>query len=108
MGELKKLVEGKVKYVGLSEACASRAHTVHPITAVQNVWSLWTRDLEDEIVPTCKLGIGIVTYSPIGKGFLAQGPKLLENIPKNDYSQVCGLFTINRPVDGSYGNRSGM
>ncbi|KAI3683742.1 hypothetical protein L1987_84256 [Smallanthus sonchifolius] len=59
MGEVKKLVEeGKVKYVGLSEACAStirRAHAVHPITAVQNEWSLWTRDLEDEIVPTCRM-----------------------------------------------------
>ena len=58
MGELKKLVEeGKVKYIGLSEACAStirRAHAVHPITAVQNEWSLWSRDLEDEIVPTCR------------------------------------------------------
>ncbi|XP_076901181.1 putative aldo-keto reductase 5 isoform X3 [Bidens hawaiensis] len=89
MGELKKLVEeGKVKYIGLSEACAStirRAHTVHPITAVQNEWSLWTRDLEDEIIPTCReLGIGIVSYSPIGKGFLAQGPKLLENLPEID------------------------
>ena len=58
MGEIKKLVEeGKVKYVGLSEASAStirRAHAVHPITAVQNEWSIWTRDLEDEIVPTCR------------------------------------------------------
>lgn len=59
MGELKKLVEeGKIKYVGLSEACAvtiRRAHAVHPITAVQMEWSLWTRDLEEEIVPTCRL-----------------------------------------------------
>ncbi|KAJ0555304.1 putative perakine reductase [Helianthus annuus] len=58
MGELKKLVEeGKVKYVGLSEVCAStirRAHAVHPIIAVQNEWSLWSRDLEDEIIPTCR------------------------------------------------------
>ncbi|KAI3818629.1 hypothetical protein L1987_12444 [Smallanthus sonchifolius] len=58
MGELKKLVdEGKVKYVGLSEASAStirRAHAVHPITAIQTKWSLWSRDLEDEIVPTCR------------------------------------------------------
>ncbi|MCE0481068.1 hypothetical protein HAX54_038465 [Datura stramonium] len=65
MGELKKLVEeGKIKYIGLSEACAStirRAHAVHPITAVQMEWSLWTRDLEEEVVPTCReLGIGIV------------------------------------------------
>ena len=58
MGELKKLVEErKVKYIGLSEACAStirRAHAIHPITAVQNEWSLWSRDIEDEIVPTCR------------------------------------------------------
>ena len=58
MGELKKLVEeGKIKYIGLSEASAStirRAHAVHPITAVQLEWSLWTRDVEEEIVPTCR------------------------------------------------------
>lgn len=58
MGELKKLVEeGKVKYVGLSEASAStirRAHAVHPLTAVQNEWSIWSRDLEEDIVPTCR------------------------------------------------------
>uniref|UniRef100_M1A872 Aldo/keto reductase AKR n=2 Tax=Solanum TaxID=4107 RepID=M1A872_SOLTU len=58
MGELKKLVEeGKIKYIGLSEACAAtirRAHAMHPITAVQMEWSLWTRDLEEEIVPTCR------------------------------------------------------
>ncbi|KAI3470104.1 hypothetical protein Pfo_026767 [Paulownia fortunei] len=58
MGELKKLAEeGKIKYVGLSEASAStirRARAVHPITAVQNEWSLWSRDLEEEIVPTCR------------------------------------------------------
>ena len=58
MGELKKLVEeGKIKYIGLSEASAStirRAHAVHPITAVQLEWSLWARDVEEEIVPTCR------------------------------------------------------
>ncbi|KAK4483369.1 hypothetical protein RD792_010555 [Penstemon davidsonii] len=89
MGELKKLVEeGKIKYVGLSEACAStirRAHSVHPITAVQNEWSLWSRDLEEEIVPTCReLGIGIVPYSPLGRGFFSQGPKLIQNLTEND------------------------
>lgn len=58
MGELKKLLdEGKIKYVGLSEASAStikRAHAVHPITAVQLEWSLWTRDAEEVIIPTCR------------------------------------------------------
>lgn len=75
VGAMKELVEaGKVKYLGLSEASASdirRAHAVHPITAVQLEWSLWVRDVEDEIIPTCReLGIGIVCYSPLGRGFL--------------------------------------
>ncbi|CAA0305306.1 unnamed protein product [Arabidopsis thaliana] len=80
IGELKKLVEeGKIKYIGLSEASAStirRAHAVHPITAVQIEWSLWSRDVEEDIIPTCReLGIGIVAYSPLGRGFLASGPR---------------------------------
>ncbi|KAE9611982.1 hypothetical protein Lal_00048888 [Lupinus albus] len=74
VSELKKLVEeGKVRYIGLSEASADtirRAHAVHPITAVQIEWSLWTRDIEEEIIPLCReLGIGIVPYSPLGRGF---------------------------------------
>ncbi|WVZ04698.1 hypothetical protein V8G54_018044 [Vigna mungo] len=76
VGELKKLVEeGKIKYIGLSEASAStirRAHAVHPITAVQLEWSLW------------ELGIGIVAYSPLGRGFLSSGSKLLENFAPDD------------------------
>ncbi|XP_075085304.1 putative aldo-keto reductase 2 isoform X1 [Nicotiana tabacum] len=90
MGELKKLVEeGKIKYIGLSEACAStirRAHAVHPITAVQMEWSLWTRDLEEEVVPTCRqLGIGVVPYSPLGRGFFSAGAKLIENLSEDDF-----------------------
>ncbi|KAF3967551.1 hypothetical protein CMV_008454 [Castanea mollissima] len=74
VGELKKLVEeGKVKYIGLSEASPDtirRAHAVHPITALQMEWSLWTHDIEEEIIPLCReLGIGIVPYSPLGRGF---------------------------------------
>ncbi|XLT06987.1 hypothetical protein HN51_045736, partial [Arachis hypogaea] len=73
MGELKKLVkEGKVKYIGLSEASSDtikRAHAVHPITAVQMEWSLWTQ-----------LGIGIVPYSPLGRGFFG-GKGVVENLP---------------------------
>ncbi|XP_024005451.1 probable aldo-keto reductase 4 isoform X2 [Eutrema salsugineum] len=93
MGELKKLVEErKIKYIGLSEASAStirRAHAVHPVTAVQLEWSLWTRDVEEEIIPTCReLGIGIVAYSPLGRGFFASGPKLLENLDNNDYRKA--------------------
>ncbi|KAL8486958.1 hypothetical protein ACS0TY_023594 [Phlomoides rotata] len=98
MGELKKLVEeGKIKYVGLSEASPStirRAHAVHPITAVQNEWSLSSRDLEEEIIPTCReLGIGIVTYSPLGHGFLSSGPKLMENLSEGDSRKNIPRFT---------------
>ncbi|XP_056167063.1 probable aldo-keto reductase 2 [Syzygium oleosum] len=90
MGELKKLIEeGKIKYIGLCEASAStirKAHAVHPITAVQLEWSLWARDGEAEIIPTCReLGIGIVAYSPLGRGFLSAGSKFSEN-PYEDYS----------------------
>ncbi|KAF3457351.1 hypothetical protein FNV43_RR02008 [Rhamnella rubrinervis] len=89
VGELKKLVEeAKIKYIGLSEASAAtirRAHAVHPITAVQLEWSLWSRDVEEDIIPTCReLGIGIVAYSPLGRGFLSSGPKLLEELSKED------------------------
>ncbi|RDX77968.1 putative aldo-keto reductase 1, partial [Mucuna pruriens] len=85
VGELKKLVEeGKVRYIGLSEASPDtiiRAHAVHPITAVQIEWSLWTRDIEEEIVPLCReLGIGIVPYSPLGRGFFG-GKGVVENVP---------------------------
>ncbi|XP_057957938.1 probable aldo-keto reductase 2 [Malania oleifera] len=97
MGELKKLVEeGKIKYVGLSEACAStirRAHAVHPITAVQLEWSLWQREVEEEIIPTCReLGIGIVPFSPLGKGFLSYGPKLVESMAKDDFRRSVPRF----------------
>ncbi|GMH08071.1 hypothetical protein Nepgr_009911 [Nepenthes gracilis] len=97
MGELKKLVEeGKIKYIGLSEASAStirRAHAVHSITAVQLEWSLWSRDVEEEIVPTCReLGIGIVTYSPLGRGFLSYGPKMVEKFTKDDFRQYLPRF----------------
>ncbi|MEV8437155.1 aldo/keto reductase [Actinosynnema sp. NPDC051121] len=75
VGAMAELVaEGKVRHIGLSEAGAEtirRAHAVHPVAAVQTEWSLWSRDIEDEIVPTCReLGIGIVAYSPLGRGFL--------------------------------------
>ncbi|XP_057527702.1 probable aldo-keto reductase 4 [Amaranthus tricolor] len=97
IGELKKLVaEGKIKYIGLSEASAStikRAHAIHPITAVQLEWSLWTRDVEEEIVPTCRdLGIGIVAYSPLGRGFLSYGPKIVDNFTKEDRRQSFPRF----------------
>ncbi|GGO51351.1 MULTISPECIES: aldo/keto reductase [Streptomyces] len=75
VGAMAELVAaGKVRHLGLSEASARtirRAHAVHPIAALQSEWSLWTRDLEDEIAPVCReLGIGIVPFSPLGRGFL--------------------------------------
>ncbi|XP_054820221.1 probable aldo-keto reductase 2 [Prosopis cineraria] len=97
VGELKKLVEeGKIKYIGLSEASAStirRAHAVHPITAVQLEWSLWSRDVEEEIVPACReLGIGIVAYSPLGRGFFSSGTKLIENLTQDDFRKHLPRF----------------
>ncbi|KAJ4716549.1 NAD(P)-linked oxidoreductase superfamily protein [Melia azedarach] len=97
IGELKKLIdEGKIKYIGLSEACAStirRAHAVHPITAVQLEWSLWSRDVEADIIPTCReLGIGIVAYSPLGQGFFASGPKLVESFTEGDFRKSLPRF----------------
>jgi aryl-alcohol dehydrogenase-like predicted oxidoreductase len=76
VGAMAELVEaGKVRHIGLSEAAPEtirRANAVHPITAVQTEYSLWSRDPEAEILPTCReLGIGFVPYSPLGRGFLA-------------------------------------
>ncbi|KAK3143143.1 hypothetical protein QOZ80_4BG0358960 [Eleusine coracana subsp. coracana] len=95
--ELKKLVEeGKIKYIGLSEASAStirRAHAVHPITAVQLEWSLWSRDVEADIIPTCReLGIGIVAYSPLGRGFLSSGPKIVDTLSDQDFRKDLPRF----------------
>jgi aryl-alcohol dehydrogenase-like predicted oxidoreductase len=75
VGAMAELVQqGKVRHIGLSEAAPEtirRAHAVHPITAVQTEYSLWTRDPEPEVLPTCReLGIGFVPYSPLGRGFL--------------------------------------
>ncbi|POO02082.1 Aldo/keto reductase/potassium channel subunit beta [Trema orientale] len=89
IGELKKLVEeGKIKYIGLSEASADtirRAHKVHPITALQMEYSLWTREIEEEIIPLCReLGIGIVAYSPLGLGFFG-GKAMVESLPTETF-----------------------
>ncbi|KAK2998669.1 hypothetical protein RJ639_021029 [Escallonia herrerae] len=97
MGELRKLVEeGKIKFIGLSEASAStirRAHAVHPLSAVQLEWSLWTRDVEAEIIPTCReLGIGIVAYSPLGRGFLSSGPQLVGSLLDDDFRKNLPRF----------------
>ncbi|XP_059649351.1 perakine reductase-like [Cornus florida] len=97
MGELKKLVEeGKIKYIGLSEASPNtirRAHAVHPITALQMEYSLWSRDIEQEIIPVCReLGIGIVPYCPIGRGFFA-GKGVVESVPSKSLLEVHPRFT---------------
>ncbi|MBC3540220.1 aldo/keto reductase [Rufibacter sediminis] len=94
MAELVK--EGKVRYLGLSEASAAtiaKAHKVHPISALQTEYSLWSRDVEDEILPTCReLGIGFVPYSPLGRGFLTGQFKKLEDIPEDDYRRHSPRF----------------
>src|SRR5215208_6027994 len=89
VGAMKELVEaGKVRYLGLSEAGAEtikRAHAVHPISALQSEYSLFTREVEDEILPTVReLGIGFVPYSPLGRGFLTGRWRSIEDMPEND------------------------
>jgi len=98
MQELKALVEeGKVKYVGLSEASPAdirKAHAVHPISALQIEWSLWTRDVEKEIIPLCReLGIGIVAYSPLGRGYLTGALEKLEDLSEDDWRRTNPRFT---------------
>jgi aryl-alcohol dehydrogenase-like predicted oxidoreductase len=94
MAELVRL--GKVRYLGLSEAgpdTIRRAHTVHPITAVQSEYSLWTRDPEDGVLQTCReLGIGFVPYSPLGRGFLTGQLKRFQDLPKDDYRRHSPRF----------------
>ena len=90
IGAMADLVkEGKIRYIGMSEAAPEtlrRAAKVHPITALQTEYSLWTRDPEDEILSACReLGIGFVPYSPLGRGFLASRFKKIEDIPEDDY-----------------------
>jgi aryl-alcohol dehydrogenase-like predicted oxidoreductase len=89
VGAMKELAEaGKVRFLGLSEAAPEtikRAHAVHPISALQSEYSLFTRDPEDEILPTVReLGIGFVAYSPLGRGFLTGAWKSIEDLPEND------------------------
>ena len=90
VGGLADLVkEGKIKHIGLSEAgpeTLRRAAAVAPITALQSEYSLWERDIEDEILPTCReLGIGFVPYSPLGRGFLAGSIRSLDDLSANDW-----------------------
>ena len=95
MAELVK--EGKVLHIGLSEAAPEtirRAHAVHPITALQTEYSLWTRDVEDEVLPTCReLGIGFVPYSPLGRGFLSGRFSKPEDLDASDFRRHGPRFT---------------
>ncbi|MBN6036547.1 aldo/keto reductase [Amycolatopsis sp. 195334CR] len=97
-GALAGLVaEGKVRYLGISEAGAEtirRAHAVHPVTALQSEWSLWTRGIEDEILGTCReLGIGIVPFSPLGRGFLTGNITSVDSLPADDMRRGLPRFT---------------
>ena len=97
VGAMTQLVkEGKIRYIGLSEASAKtlrRATKVHPITALQSEYSLWTRDPEDEILATCReLGIGFVAYSPLGRGFLTGQFHSFEDFPADDYRRFSPRF----------------
>ena len=90
VGGMAQLVkEGKVRHLGLSEAGAStlrRAASVHPIAALQTEYSIWERDVEEEILPTCReLNIGFVPYSPLGRGFLAGGIRSVADLPADDW-----------------------
>jgi aryl-alcohol dehydrogenase-like predicted oxidoreductase len=97
VGAMADLVrEGKVRFLGLSEAAPAtiqRAHREHPISALQNEYSLWTRDPEDEVLPLCReLGIGFVAYSPLGRGFLTGRFRTFEDLPEDDYRRSSPRF----------------
>ncbi|HWG50398.1 MAG TPA: aldo/keto reductase [Candidatus Acidoferrales bacterium] len=97
VGAMSDLVrEGKVRFLGLSEASPKtirRAHKIHPISALQTEYSLWEREPEDEILPTVReLGIGFVPYSPLGRGFLTGQFKKFEDLPADDYRRFAPRF----------------
>jgi aryl-alcohol dehydrogenase-like predicted oxidoreductase len=97
VGALAELVqEGKVRYIGLSEAgpeTLRRANAVHQITALQTEYSLWAREPEDEILPTCReLGIGFVAYAPLGRGFLTGAIKSVDDLADDDYRRYAPRF----------------
>jgi aryl-alcohol dehydrogenase-like predicted oxidoreductase len=88
--------QGKIKGIGLSEVSAAtlrKAHAVHPITAVQSEYSLWTRDPEDEVLATCKeLEVAFVAYSPLGRGFLTGEIKTFDDLEADDYRRFSPRF----------------
>ena len=94
LGEL--VAAGKIRHIGLSEVGVQtirRAHAVHPITAVQSEYSLWTRDQEDAVLPLLReLGIGFVAYSPLGRGFLTGAIRSTEELPDSDYRKTNPRF----------------
>jgi aryl-alcohol dehydrogenase-like predicted oxidoreductase len=97
VGAMAELVKaGKVRFLGLSEAGPAtirRAHRVHPISALQTEYSLWTRDVEAQILPTCReLGIGFVAYSPLGRGFLTGRYAKPDDVPEGDYRRLSPRF----------------
>lgn len=97
MGALSDLVrEGKIRYIGLSEVPVSileRAHKVHPVTALQTEYSLWSRDVEADILPACeRLGIGFVPYSPLGRGFLTGQIPSVDDLDADDYRRESPRF----------------
>ena len=97
VGAMAELVAaGKVRHLGLSEASADtirRAHAVHPITAVQSEYSLWSRDIEDEVIPTLvELGIALVPYSPLGRGFLSGEIRSLDDLEEGDFRRFSPRF----------------
>jgi aryl-alcohol dehydrogenase-like predicted oxidoreductase len=97
VGAMAELVEqGKVAHLGLSEAAPEtirRAHATHPIAALQTEYSLWSRDPEDEILPTVReLGIGFVAYSPLGRGFLTGRFQSIDDLPEDDFRRVSPRF----------------
>ena len=95
MAEL--VTEGKIRHIGLSEAAPDtirRAHAVHPITAVQTEYSMWSRDPEEDVLPTCReLGIGFVPYSPLGRGFLSGRFSSPDDLDANDFRRSGPRFT---------------
>jgi aryl-alcohol dehydrogenase-like predicted oxidoreductase len=97
VGAMADLVHaGKVRFIGLSEASAAtirRAHAVHPIAALQSEYSLWSRDIEDDIIPTCReLGITVVPYSPLGRGFLTGAIRRVEDLAEDDFRRRSPRF----------------
>ena len=97
IGAMAELVrEGKIRYIGMSEAAPStirRAYAVHPISALQTEYSLWSRDVEDEILPVCReLGIGFVPYSPLGRGFLTGQIQTFEDLAEDDFRRFLPRF----------------